>query len=113
MKLVLDSNIIFSDSPFLALAMALNCSIWSNDGHFKQQDRVFFGFLRYLRCKAPHIYHLVSIKIPRASRTPCNLKRMLQAEFFISIIRSRAFDKSLNRDIVAPIYLTFSPYHLK
>ncbi len=29
-----------TDSPFLALAMALNCKIWSNDGHFKQQDRV-------------------------------------------------------------------------
>ncbi len=28
------------DSPFLALALALNCSIWSNDGHFKQQDKV-------------------------------------------------------------------------
>ncbi|VVB87316.1 PIN domain protein [uncultured archaeon] len=29
-----------ADSPFLALALALNCSIWSNDGHFKQQDKV-------------------------------------------------------------------------
>ncbi len=25
------------DSPFLALAMTLNCSIWSNDQHFKRQ----------------------------------------------------------------------------
>jgi len=33
-------DIDITDSPFLALAMALNCSIWSNDGHFKQQDRV-------------------------------------------------------------------------
>lgn len=33
-------NIDITDSPFLALAMALNCSIWSNDGHFKQQDKV-------------------------------------------------------------------------
>ncbi len=29
-----------TDSPFLALALALNCKIWSNDGHFKQQDKV-------------------------------------------------------------------------
>ncbi len=31
-------NIDITDSPFLALALALNCSIWSNDGHFKQQN---------------------------------------------------------------------------
>jgi hypothetical protein len=35
----------------------------------------------------------------RASRTPGNLKRMLQAEFFISIIRPHAFDKSLNAQV--------------
>ncbi len=33
-------NIDITDSPFLALALALNCSIWSNDGHFRQQDKV-------------------------------------------------------------------------
>jgi predicted nucleic acid-binding protein len=33
-------DIDITDSPFLALALALNCKIWSNDGHFKQQDRV-------------------------------------------------------------------------
>jgi predicted nucleic acid-binding protein len=33
-------NIDITDSPFLALALTLNCSIWSNDGHFKQQDKV-------------------------------------------------------------------------
>lgn len=33
-------NIDITDSPFLALAMALSCSIWSNDGHFKKQDKV-------------------------------------------------------------------------
>jgi predicted nucleic acid-binding protein len=33
-------DIDIDDSPFLALAMALNCSIWSNDGHFKKQDVV-------------------------------------------------------------------------
>jgi predicted nucleic acid-binding protein len=33
-------DIDITDSPFLALAMALNCKIWSNDGHFKQQDKV-------------------------------------------------------------------------
>jgi predicted nucleic acid-binding protein len=32
-------EIDITDSPFLALAMALNCSIWSNDGHFKQQNQ--------------------------------------------------------------------------
>ena len=31
-------NIDITDSPFLALA--LDCSIWSNDGHFRQQDKV-------------------------------------------------------------------------
>ncbi len=33
-------DIDVTDSPFLALALDLNCPIWSNDGHFKQQDRV-------------------------------------------------------------------------
>ena len=33
-------NIDITDSPFLALALALDCSIWSNDGHFRQQDKV-------------------------------------------------------------------------
>ncbi len=33
-------DIDITDSPFLALALALNCKIWSNDGHFKQQDKV-------------------------------------------------------------------------
>ncbi len=33
-------DIDITDSPFLALALALNCSRWSNDGHFKQQDKV-------------------------------------------------------------------------
>ena len=33
-------KIDITDSPFLALAMALNCSIWSNDGHFKLQNKV-------------------------------------------------------------------------
>ncbi len=33
-------NIDITDSPFLALAFSLNCSIWSNDWHFKQQDKV-------------------------------------------------------------------------
>ena len=33
-------DIDVTDSPFLALALALNCSIWSNDGHFKQQNKV-------------------------------------------------------------------------
>jgi predicted nucleic acid-binding protein len=33
-------DIDITDSPFLALALALNCSIWSNDGHFKLQDQV-------------------------------------------------------------------------
>ena len=32
-------KIDITDSPFLALALALNCSIWSNDGHFKQQNK--------------------------------------------------------------------------
>jgi predicted nucleic acid-binding protein len=30
-------GIDITDSPFLALALTLNCPIWSNDGHFKQQ----------------------------------------------------------------------------
>ena len=33
-------EIDITDSPFLALALTLDCSIWSNDGHFKQQDQV-------------------------------------------------------------------------
>lgn len=33
-------DIDITDSPFLALALALDCSIWSNDGHFKQQYKV-------------------------------------------------------------------------
>ncbi|MCX9081708.1 MAG: PIN domain-containing protein [Candidatus Methanoperedens sp.] len=33
-------NIDITDSPFLALALAFNCSIWSNDGHFQQQNKV-------------------------------------------------------------------------
>ncbi|MCZ7383450.1 MAG: PIN domain-containing protein [Candidatus Methanoperedens sp.] len=33
-------DIDITDSPFLALALALNCKIWSNDRHFKQQDKV-------------------------------------------------------------------------
>ncbi len=32
-------NIDITDSPFLALSLALDCSIWSNDGHFKQQNK--------------------------------------------------------------------------
>ncbi len=28
------------DSPFIALAITLNCPIWSNDRHFKQQREV-------------------------------------------------------------------------
>jgi len=28
------------DSPFIALAMTLNCSIWSNDKDFKKQKKV-------------------------------------------------------------------------
>jgi len=32
-------NIDITDSPFLALALGLNCSIWSNDGHFQQQNK--------------------------------------------------------------------------
>jgi len=34
------SEIDIDDSPFLALAMYLDCPIWSNDGHFKRQDVV-------------------------------------------------------------------------
>lgn len=33
-------EIDITDSPFLALALVLNCSIWSNDGHFKQQNLI-------------------------------------------------------------------------
>lgn len=33
-------GIDITDSPFLALALTLNCQIWSNDGHFKQQNLV-------------------------------------------------------------------------
>lgn len=33
-------NIDITDSPFLALALAFNCSIWSNDGHFQEQNKV-------------------------------------------------------------------------
>lgn len=33
-------DIDVTDSPFLALALALNCSVWSNDGHFEQQNKV-------------------------------------------------------------------------
>jgi predicted nucleic acid-binding protein len=33
-------DIDITDSPFLALALSLDCSVWSNDGHFKQQDKV-------------------------------------------------------------------------
>ena len=33
-------EIDITDSPFLALALALNCLIWSNDGHFKKQNLV-------------------------------------------------------------------------
>ena len=33
-------DIDVDDSSFLALAMALNYPIWSDDGHFKKQDVV-------------------------------------------------------------------------
>ncbi len=33
-------DIDITDSPFLALALALKCSIWSNDMHFKKQNKV-------------------------------------------------------------------------
>ena len=33
-------EIDITDSPFLATALALNWPIWSNDGHFKQQNLV-------------------------------------------------------------------------
>mgnify|MGYP001574587806 CR=1 FL=1 len=39
----LEANKIIShktDVPFLALAMELNIPIWSNDKHFKEQDKV-------------------------------------------------------------------------
>jgi len=29
-----------NDSPFLALALTLDCPIWSNDRHFKRQKEV-------------------------------------------------------------------------
>ena len=29
-----------SDTPFLALSLALNCPIWSDDKHFKKQGRI-------------------------------------------------------------------------
>jgi len=38
MEIVLDTNILISS--LLALAMSLNCPIWSNDGHFKKQHVV-------------------------------------------------------------------------
>jgi|WetSurMetagenome_2_1015567.scaffolds.fasta_scaffold64759_2 predicted nucleic acid-binding protein len=31
-------EIDINDSPFIALAMLLNCPIWSNDAHFKRQN---------------------------------------------------------------------------
>jgi predicted nucleic acid-binding protein len=31
-------EIDIDDSPFLSLAMSLNCPIWSNDSHFKRQN---------------------------------------------------------------------------
>ncbi len=33
-------DIDITDSPFLALALSLDCSIWSNDGHFRLQGKV-------------------------------------------------------------------------
>lgn len=36
MKLISDSK----DTPYLALALKMNCPIWSNDKHFKKQSRV-------------------------------------------------------------------------
>ena len=33
-------EIDITDSPFLALALALDCPLWTNDGHFKQQTLV-------------------------------------------------------------------------
>lgn len=33
-------DIDITDSPFLALVLSLDCSVWSNDGHFKQQDKL-------------------------------------------------------------------------
>lgn len=34
-------NIDLKDAPFIALALKLKIPIWSNDLHFKKQDRVF------------------------------------------------------------------------
>lgn len=34
------TDIDISDAPFIALALHLDCSIWSNDGHFKKQHHV-------------------------------------------------------------------------
>lgn len=42
---VMDS-VDFNDSPFLALAMALNCPVWSNDEDLKKQNMVRFTRLR-------------------------------------------------------------------
>ncbi len=36
LKLILDKN----DVDFLALALKLNCAIWSNDPHLKQRDQI-------------------------------------------------------------------------
>jgi predicted nucleic acid-binding protein len=33
-------EIDIDDAPFIALAMSLNCPIWSNDVHFKKQNAV-------------------------------------------------------------------------
>ncbi|MGV8174378.1 MAG: PIN domain-containing protein [Methanothrix sp.] len=33
-------EIDIDDAPFIALAMSLNCPIWSNDGHFKKQNAI-------------------------------------------------------------------------
>lgn len=33
-------NIDLDDTPFLALAMSLDCPIWSNDDHFKRQSMI-------------------------------------------------------------------------
>jgi predicted nucleic acid-binding protein len=31
-------DIDLDDTPFLALALSLDCPIWSNDDHFKRQN---------------------------------------------------------------------------